>query len=453
MKKTLFSVVLILLAVFSALAQEQPTFDAFFVDETMRIDYYHVGDSKVEFIALDKIYRQGTWAGPVTSLLDNFNNGRYYVKIYDSATGRLIYSRGFDNYFGEYKTTNPAAEGIKRAYHESALIPYPRSKILFTMEVRQRDNTMNRFFSQEIDPASIEIDKGPLVTGVEVEKKFFSGNPHHKVDVAFIAEGYTVEEKALFHSDLDKVLHAFFNQEPYKSYKDSFNIYSLFISSQDSGVDEPRNGLFRNTPVESSFNALGLSRYLLTEGNKSLRNIAAHAPYDAVVIVVNSKRYGGGGIYNFYCVYTQDEIWQDYLFLHEFGHSFAGLGDEYYASAVAYNDFYPKGIEPTEPNITSLLDPQNLKWKGLLKPGTPVPTPWDKELYDKMKDNSAEKQAHLEQIKFKGLIGAFEGAGYASKGLYRPMADCIMFTKGNKPYCKVCEAHIVKVIEHYTKSE
>lgn len=451
MKKTLLSVILLIILALPAISQGQPAFDSYFIDATMRVDYYHVGDSATEFIAIDKIYKQGTWAGPTVELLDPFNNGRYYVKIYDSTTKTEIYSRGFDNYFGEYKTTTPAAKGIKHAYHETALIPFPKNKIIFTMEVRQRDNSMKKFFSQEIDPAAIAIDKGPLVAGVKVEKKFYSGDPHHKVDLAFIAEGYSADEEALFQQDLERTLEAFFKQEPYRSHKRSFNLYSLFKASQDSGVDEPRKGLFKNTAVESSFNALGLERYLLTEGNKPLRDIAAHAPYDAVIIVVNSKRYGGGGIYNFYCVYTQDEIWQDYLFLHEFGHSFAGLGDEYYASEVAYNDFYPKGIEPTEPNITALLDPANLKWKHLLKPGTVIPTPWDKEKYDKLKRNSPEKQAHLEQKKFKNLVGAFEGAGYASKGLYRPMADCIMFTKGGKPYCQVCEAHIIKVIEHYTK--
>jgi len=451
MKHVLLSAILLLSLAGALTAVTQPSFDTYFLDETMRIDYYHVGDGTTEFIALDKVYRQGQWAGSIVNLLDNFNNGRYYVKIYDATTKTLIYSRGFDNYFGEYKTTTPAAKGIKRAYHESALIPYPKNMIIFAMEVRQRDNSMKEFFSQEIDPSSIDVDKGNLCAGVEISRKIVNGDPHKKVDLAFIAEGYTAEEKALFDADLEKALKAFSVQEPYKSFKTSFNIYSLFKASQDSGVDEPRNGLYRDTPLDCSFNALGLPRYLLTEGNRAIRDIAAHVPYDAVVIVVNSQRYGGGGIYNFYCIFTQDETWQEYLFLHEFGHSFAGLGDEYYASAVAYNDFYPKGIEPTEPNITALLDPENLKWKHLVAPGTSIPTPWDKEAYDKMKNNSPEKEAHLQQERFKGLVGAFEGAGYASIGLYRPMADCIMFTKGKKPYCSVCEEHIVKVIEFYTK--
>jgi len=221
-----------------------------------------------------------------------------------------------------------------------------------------------------------------------------------------------------------------------------------------------------------------------------LRDIAAHVPYDALVIMVNHSRYGGGGIYNFFCTFTAHNQWSEYLLLHEFGHSFSGLADEYYSSSTAYNDFYPPGIEPTEPNITALLDPTNLKWKQLLTQGIEIPTPWNKKEYDRIdsiyqkrrrelndiitrlkKEHAPESQinaaqeeasAHsrkfaskmdnfLKKSKYAGKVGAFEGAGYSSKGLYRPMLDCIMFSKGKKPYCKVCEQAIIKIIEQYSK--
>jgi hypothetical protein len=208
------------------------------------------------------------------------------------------------------------------------------------------------------------------------------------------------------------------------------------------------------------------------------------------MIMVNQARYGGGGIYNFYCTFISDNQWSEYVFIHEFGHCFAGLADEYYTSTTAYNDFYPIGIEPAEPNITALLDPATLKWKDDCSKGVAIPTPWEKEDYDRMdaayqkvrgelndriarmkregaptdqvekinaeserlsKENAAIMDAYLNRSKFVGVVGAFEGAGYSAKGLYRPMLDCIMFSKGTKPFCKVCESAIIKTIRQYTE--
>ncbi|MBE3129703.1 MAG: peptidase M64, partial [Acidobacteria bacterium] len=256
-----------------------------------------------------------------------------------------------------------------------------------------------------------------------------------------------------------------------------------------SGCDEPSHGSFKATALGATFDSLGSERYLLTEDNKSLRDIAAHVPYDALYIMVNHKRYGGGGIYNLYCTFTTDNQWYEYLFLHEFGHSFAGLADEYYTSEVAYNEFYPRGVEPAEPNITALLEPGRLKWKNLTSPGVEIPTRWEKADFDAM-DNAYQKirgeinakiaklkregadaaevarveeeserlsrehadkvDAFLRASKYWGKVGAFEGAGYAAQGLYRPQLDCLMFTKGTKPFCKVCEAAVVRTILNYT---
>jgi hypothetical protein len=282
----------------------------------------------------------------------------------------------------------------------------------------------------------------------------------------------------------------FFGFEPYKTYKRQFNIYGVLKPSMDSGCDEPRSGIFKNTALNATFNSLGSERYLLTEDNKSLRDIAAHVPYDALFIMVNHKRYGGGGIYNLYCTFTVDNQWYEYLFLHEFGHSFAGLADEYYTSSVAYNEFYPRGVEPVEANITALLDPKNLKWKDWVTPGMEIPTPWEKEEFDRMdeayqkvrreindriakmkregapaaevqkveeeserlsREHAKKMDNYLSKSRFKSQVGAFEGAGYSAKGLYRPMLDCIMFTKGKKPFCKVCAGAIVRVIKYYSE--
>ncbi|MGD8778067.1 MAG: M64 family metallopeptidase [Ignavibacteria bacterium] len=466
-------------------------FEDYFEDHTMRIDYHHTGDAKTEIISIDKIYKYGTWAGSLTKLIDNFNNGAYYHKIYDAESGELIYSKGFDSYFKEYRLSGPAIDGVIKAFHESAIIPYPKKKIKFTLSKRDKYNKLNEIWSTEIDPADIMISRQNFTDNdVKVYKSHYSGDPHTKVDIAIIGDGYTAEEETKFKEDVEKFTKYFFEVEPYKSEKDKFNIYGVLKPSEESGVDEPRANIYKNTALSSTFNSMGSERYLLTEDNKALRDIAAHVSYDALYIMVNHKRYGGGGIYNFYCTFTADNQFQKYLFVHEFGHSFAGLADEYYTSSIAYNDFYPAGIEPVEPNITRLLDKKNIKWKHLLSPGIEIPTPWGKEEYDstdykwqalrrKLNDNIAKlkrENASKEEIKAAeldydkrdrerskrvdeymkaqehyGKVGAFEGAGYVSEGVYRPMLDCLMFSKSDIPFCKVCEEAIKKVIKHYTE--
>ena len=471
-------------------AQAPEDFDRYFIGKTMRIDYFHIGDAKEEIVTLDQVYEQGIWAGNRSSLIDDLDNGRYTFKVFDQTSGNLIYSRGFDSYFGEYKTTTKASEGFKRTYHETALFPYPKDKIRFVLEVRNRENELVPFFSQVIDPGSVDIKRDPLTQDVKVYEMQKSSPSHQKVDIAIIAEGYTWEEEAKVREDLERFTGIFFSQEPYKTYQNLFNIYGVFKPSEQSGCDEPRSGVFKNTAVGATFNSLGSERYLLTEDNKTLRDVAAHVPYDGLCIMVNHKRYGGGGIYNLYCTYTSDNQWHRYLFLHEFGHSFGGLADEYYTSSVAYNDFYPRGIEPREPNITALLNPDNVKWKEFITQGAEIPTPWEKEEFDRMdeeyqkvrqeinekiaemkrnhaplveiqeKEEEAERlsrehalkvDAYLAKSRFKDVVGAFEGAGYSAQGLYRPMLDCLMFTKGDKPYCEVCEKAIIRVILHFTE--
>ena len=432
-KAILISIFIIISPAF-ILAGNTIKFDDYFIDKTMRIDFFHIGDAKEELITIDQIYQQGIWAGNPKNLIDPFNNGKYYIKIYDVASNSLIYSRGFNCIFGEYTTTDPAINGVKRSYHESALIPYPKKTIIFILEGRDKQNMLRPVFSKKIDPDAIQIIKEQPATDITVYKSAHHGNPHKKADIVLIAEGYTQKEYNKFKEDVDHYTELFFNTKPYKKYKKKFNIYGVFKASAESGVDEPRQGSFKNTAINSSFNALNLERYLLTEDNKSYQDIAAAAPCDAIIIMVNSERYGGGGIYNFYALTTVDHRLSDNVFLHEFGHSFAGLADEYYSSEVAYNEFYPKGAEPPEPNITAYLNPDNLKWKKLLSSNVEIPTDITKEEY-----------------KSPGTVGLYEGAGYSAKGLYRPEADCIMFSNSDMIFCKVCEQAIIKMIKFYSE--
>jgi len=487
MRRSVIATLVLLLAV-PVLAADLSGFETHFVDATLRIDYVHTGNAKEEIATLDQVYRQGIWAGSRVHLVDGCPTGNYCARLFDAASGALLFSRSFDSYFGEYTTTAEAGAGVRRAYHESILAPYPKAKVRFVLERRQRDRSLKPFFSAEIDPDAFTVNRQPLSSGAVVVESLVSGDPHGKVDVVILGEGYTAAEEGTFRTDLARFTAMLFTVEPFKSAKASFNVRGVLQPSEESGCDEPSRGVWRNTALGASFDALGSERYMLTEDNRAMRDIAAHVPYDAVYIMVNSPRYGGGGIYNLFCTFTTGNQWASYIFIHEFGHAFAGLADEYYTSSVAYNEFYPKGIEPTEENITALLDPASLKWKDLVTPGTAVPTPWEKQPFDEMdiayqktrgevndaiakamregapaaeveklkaeserlsKAHADKMDAFLAKSAFVGKVGAFEGAGYAAEGLYRSQLDCIMFTKGDKPFCAVCDRAIRRVIARY----
>jgi len=385
MKKVFILFALLLFFTPLLLSQEFDYFYKNFIDETMRIDYYHIGNATEEFITMDQIYKYGIWAGSRKYLVDDLNLGRYCANIYDAESNQLIYSKGFDSYFGEYKTSSEGLEEIKKTFHESILIPYPKNKIILSMERRDEKQKLFEFFRREIDPNDVMIIRDEIKNRqVKVYAAESNGDPHSRVDIVIIGEGYSLDNKTKFEKDLRYFSDLLFSQEPYKSHADKFNIHGVYKPSEDSGIDEPRAGLFKNTVTSCTFNSMGSERYILTEDNKAVRDLASSVPYDAIYIMINHSRYGGGGIYNLFCTFTTDNQFKDYLFLHEFGHSFSGLADEYYTSDVQYNDFYPVGLEPLEPNVTALTNSSNIKWKEYLLPGIEIPTPWNKVAYDSM---------------------------------------------------------------------
>ena len=465
-------------------------FDHYFIDRTMRIDYFQTGDADEVFFAIDQIYQQGIWAGNPKKLIDDFNSGMYYVRVYDLATNRLIYSRGFATLFGEYKTTDDAKHGIKKTYHQTMLVPHPKSKILLVVEGRDKHNILHPIFITKIDPGDVNIIRENPDENDDVLEIVKNGHPHDKVDLVFIAEGYAQNEKEKFKNDITRYTNVLFKAEPFKSNKSKFNVSGVFRPSAESGVDEPTKGIFRNTAVNGSYNALDTPRYLLVDDNKTMRDIAARVPYDAVIVITNTTRYGGGGIYNDYTIFTADDKWSENIFMHEFGHGFGNLADEYFGAPVAYNEFFPPGVEPHEPNITALLDPDNVKWKHLLSPGIEIPTPWGQDEMDSLRRERGEIAARLkkeisqlkkegatqekiqllqtqleettqsidEQIKqirtkfqkqYKGKIGVFEGAGYSPRGLYRSEVHIGMFANGE--YGKVSEEAILRIINHLSQ--
>ena len=466
------------------------SFEDSFEDATLRIDYHHTGNAEEEIVAIDRLYRQGAWAGPLTRLIDGFSFGGYRVQAHDPESGALLFSRGFDSYFGEYRTTSAATAGTMRTYHESVLLPFPKQPLRVTLTALRRDGTSTQLLEIIVDPTSVEIATEPPAADALVVETHISGSPHKVLDIAILGEGYTREEIETFKTDLERAAEVFLGHAPFNAHRSQISIRGVMVPSPESGCDEPTRGAFRSTALGATFNSLGSERYMLTEDNRAVRDIAANVPYDALVIMVNHNRYGGGGIYNLFCTFTAHSDWADYLLLHEFGHSFAGLADEYYSSSVAYNDFYPRGHEPDEANITALLDPEELKWRDLVNPDTELPTPWEKEAYDRedaayqeerkllnetiaeasTSGAPAEKIAELEDNEIRhaaihaqwaqeflarsrwvGTIGAFEGAGYSSTGLYRPALDCLMFSRRVQPFCQVCERAVEAMVLHFTE--
>jgi hypothetical protein len=327
-----------------------------------------------------------------------------------------------------------------------------------------------------IDPSSRQVNRAPLDPLAEVFTIFESGPANEKVDVLFLGEGYTAAETAKFRADATRLAEALFATEPFKSRKSDFNVRAIAPPSSKTGVHRVRSDQERRTPMSVEYNIFDSERYVLTLDNRALRDIASAAPYEFVEILVNERYYGGGGIFGLHSTAAAGNAFANYLVIHEFGHHFAALGDEYYTSPVAYETGAAEKPEPWEPNITALHDPAALKWRDLVEPGTPVPTPWDKATYDERgrayqkkraamlargaSDDEMEtlfrgqkewEQAFFAKEKYAGKVGAFEGAMYEATGLYRPEIDCIMFSRNDVGFCDVCSRAIVRVIELYTE--
>jgi hypothetical protein len=470
------------------LATAAAGFDDHFADATLRVDLNHTGNSSEEIVALDRLHVEGTWAGPRLKLVDPLDLGRYRARLLDAATGELLWSRGFDSYYGEWKATGPAADGVRRTYHESVRCPLPLRPAVIALDHRGADNELREVFRAAIDPASPELRRDPPDADLVVVEAHVGGPVAQCVDVVILGEGYTKDDEAKFTADVARFAAALLGREPFASLKHRISVRGVLKPSQERGCDEPTRGVHRNTALGCTFNSLGSERYLLTEDNRAIRDAARAVPYDVLSIMVNHTRYGGGGIYNLFITFTSDNQWSGYVFVHEFGHGFAGLADEYYSSSTAYTDFYPAGVEPVERNITRLVGGAP-KWAGLVGAGVPVPTPWAKAEHDAMDAAYQEERgrydaliarlmtggapqaeidaaiqgsedlsrAHQDRLDAwfaaqpqHGQVGVFEGAGYSATGVYRSQLDCIMFSKGLKDFCAACGVGIGEVVEAAT---
>ena len=308
-------------------------------------------------------------------------------------------------------------------------MPFPKNKVRFVLSLRERNGIFTKLYETGIDPTDYYIRKEKPVNAA-ITKIYGPGDPQKCVDLAFVAEGYTADEMDKFRDDVKKMADVLFSEAPFSDYRDKINIWAVEAVSFDSGTDIPGDKIYNNTVLNSSFYTFGTDRYLTTQDIKSVNDYAAVAPHDNIIVLINSSKYGGGGVYNYYSGTTVGHPLSPKVFIHEFGHGFAGLADEYYSSDVAYDEFYPLNVEPWEPNITTMVNFDS-KWKKILAKETPVPTPADD--------------------KYKNATGLFEGGGYSAKGIFRPEMDCRMKSNGSKGYCTVCREAIKKMIEFYIK--
>lgn len=389
-------------------------YDDYFTRDRLRIDLVFGGNAKEQGVWLESVNFEPKWSGTRENLIPPFDYGEYRIDVYDADI--RIFSYGLSSLFFEWRTTLEAREQDK-AFFQSVRIPMPKHKVKLTVSSRDFDSgkfvEMNSFV---IDPADLSINREKAnewkVSAIEQ-----NGPVENKVDLVFIAEGYTREQMPKFLADVRRMTEYLFSMEPYKSRRADFNVWAVESESADSGPDIPHHGIWHNTVASSTFYTFYTDRYLTSPDQKLVAQLACNAPCDALYVLVNTDKYGGGGIYNFYGLCASDARFNQEVFIHEFGHSFAGLGDEYFDSETAYNDMYNLKVENWEPNITTKVN-FGLKWQDMM--GTPG-------------------------------VGLYEGGGYSAKGIWRPREDCRMKTNTADDFCPVCRRAISRMIDYYCK--
>lgn len=405
----------------------QIKFEKYFLDKSMRLDFYHTGDHENEIISFDELIEEPFWAGSKVNLIDIFGYGNYMFEIYDKETNLLIYSRGFSTLFQEWQTTSES-KITKRSMSGSLVFPYPQNNVIVKIFRRNWDGEFELKFEYEADPKSYFIKKERRHKS-DSFKIHYSGNHNNKVDIVFLPEGYSKEEMSKFKEDCNLYASYLFEYSPFGEYKDKINIWGIDAPSLQSGADIPADSIWKNTLLNSSYYTFDSERYLMTFDYKTVRDVAANAPCDQIYILVNSGKYGGGAIYNYYSLGVTGNSSSKKVFVHEFGHGFAGLADEY-VDPSTYEEYYNLNVEPWEANITTLVDFDN-KWKDLVDANTPIPTPTTDE-YNKS-------------------IGAFEGGGYVAKGVYRPTQESLMRAFNSNEFNEVSKRAIEQLIKFYSE--
>ena len=442
--------------------------------QTLRIDYFHTGNSDSEIFSLEQVVLEPlAFSGNLQQPIDHTVRGKYLFEVVDTESGEIAWSRSFSSIYGEWETTAEARK-MHRTFHESLRLPNQDKPFEIVLRKRGAQNLFEEVWRIEVDPNDYLVHQESAAYADQVIAIENNGDPAQKVDLLMLGDGYKAEEHEAFIAKARELTEELFSTSPFKERRSDFNVWAIAPAAADSGVSRPSTHTYRDTPIGATYDAFRSERYVLTTDNKSMRRVASSAPYDFVEILTNTDTYGGGGIYGLYATAAANSDWASYLVIHEFGHHFAGLADEYYTSSVAYEA--PAGvIEPYEPNVTALLDPAHVKWGDLVDADTALPTPWPKEAYDKHSmayqeiraqmraDNVSESKMNelfrnnqdivegmFSKAQHRDEIGAFEGALYQSTGFYRSQQNCIMFTRTTH-FCKVCSNAIEQVIDEYSR--
>ncbi|MBO4489007.1 MAG: hypothetical protein J5741_05050 [Bacteroidales bacterium] len=425
MKKAIF---LFLAAFVCSLGAKAQHFDQYFEDKTVRINYMHIGNAHSESIRIEQYKVGNGWYGTRAFLVEPYQYGDILIEVFDSLSNKLIYSRSYSALFCEYRTTERGETEVAEM-EECVNIPMPKQtvRVVFTSFDRSRKPTQLLDFY--LNPAKTAMQ--PMTKEYPVMNLHKGGSPKKAIDILLIPDGYAKRDAKLLKHDMKRFAFYIMNCSPYKYMAKKVNIRAIKGFSEQSGITQPQNNFYVNTLLNCTYNAIDLDRYLMCLGVWNLHEVADDAPYDAIIIICNSEKYGGGGIYNFYCTVYNHGEYPDYVIVHEMGHLIGGLADEYYTSEVSVQDFYPEGVEPTEPNLTTLVDFDS-KWKDLVEEGTPIPTP---PTFKSSPDYDR--------------IGAYEGGGYVSKGVYRPSQHCTMNSIAYDDFCPVCLRTLEAMIDYY----
>ncbi|MEN8203796.1 MAG: M64 family metallopeptidase [Bacteroidota bacterium] len=415
----------LILSLNTSLSRAQ-SFDQWFGEGTMRLDLVFSGTADESTYAFSGLKKEAFFSGSRNSLVDPFDYGDHKFEVRDAETGTLIYSYTYCTLFREWQTTTEA-KSLRRAYNHVIRFPWPKSSVRVEIFDRSWEGKFISAWSGLFDPESIFADPSVPAQFESVDLEI-NGPPGKKIDILFLAEGYMEHEMEKFLEDARRSAGYIFSEEPFKSRRESFNIRAVKSVSKDSGTDIPGQAIWKNTVMNSSFYTFGIERYMTTMDYALVCDVAANAHYDQLYILVNTDKYGGGGIYNLYSISAADNMESRAVVIHEFGHAFGGLADEYYNSAVAYNDFFNLESEPWNPNLTTLVNFDS-KWKGMLDEDTPVPTPGEEA--------------------FAQTIGVYEGGGYVAKDVFRPMIDCRMHTN-DASFCPVCAGALKEMIDRYS---
>jgi len=423
--KLLLSILVAILCIGNAYAQK---FEDYFVNKSIRVDYIFAGNSSAQQIYLDELSALPQWAGRKTHLNEVPLKGNGQIIMKDIKTQQVIYKTSFSSLFQEWITTDEAKQ-IAKSFENSFVLPYPKDSVEVVALLFDSYGKETSKLKHIIDPKDILIHQKE---SAHIPYKYIIQNGDYSqcIDIAILAEGYTEKEMQQFYADAEIACQSLFEHEPFKSMKSKFNVVAVASPSTDSGVSIPKDRSWKKTAFSSHFDTFYSERYLTTSRVKQIHNALAGIPYEHIIVLANTKQYGGGGIFNAFTLTTAHHPLFRPVVVHEFGHSFGGLGDEYFYEDDVMNDTYPKSVEPWEPNITTLVN-FSTKWKSLLNTSTPIPTPVDK--------------------KDKYRIGVYEGGGYSSKGIYRPAYDCRMRTNDCAEFCPACQDALRKLILFYTE--